>query len=84
MIENKDKRDIAHRLATYKHDCVDLLERVIVLLYEGFTDERLINLQIGTQALMNHCDYVCSKIKPDNEQPTENNDDERPKSRFQR
>ena len=82
MIETKDKRDIYGRLATYRHDCFDLLEKAIILIYEGVTEERLINLKRGTQALMNHCEFCCSKIKPDNEQPAENND-EQPKSRFQ-
>lgn len=82
MIDDIDKRDIYHRMATYKHDCVSLLEDVIVLIYEGATEERLLNLKTGTRALMNHCDYVCSKIKPDNEQPAENFDGKQ-KSRFQ-
>lgn len=82
MIDKPDMRDIYHRMATYKHDCVSLLEEAIVILFEGATEERLKNLKIGTQALMNHCDYVLSKIKPDNEQPAENFDGKQ-KSRFQ-
>ena len=73
MIAKKDERDICHRLATFRHDCFDVLENVILILYTGITEERLINLKIATQALMNHCDFCCSKIKPDLEPPAENN-----------
>lgn len=75
MIETKDKRDIYHRLATYKHDIVDVLVKIILLIYEGITEERLINLKRSTQTLMNHCDYVCSKIKQDPEQSEGNTND---------
>ena len=80
MIEPKDKRDILFRLSTYKHDCVDLLEKAILLICTGVTEERLYNLQRGTQALMNHCEFFCARIKPDEEKPAEN--DGQPKSRF--
>ena len=75
MIETKDKRDIYHRLATYRYDIINVLEKIIILIYEGITEERLNNLKCSTQALMNHCDYVCSKIKPDPEQSEGNTND---------